>query len=45
MSNDVGRIDAGDGTGALPPAVDHCYSCPVDGPRLETVRSARGERS
>jgi EmrB/QacA subfamily drug resistance transporter len=41
VSNDVGRIDAGDGTGALPPDVDHCYSCPVDGPRLETVRSAR----
>ena len=37
VSNDVGRIDAGED-------VDHCYSCPVDGPRLETVRSVRGER-
>jgi EmrB/QacA subfamily drug resistance transporter len=43
VSNDVGRIEAGDG--GERPDVDHCYSCPVDGPRLETVRSARGERS
>jgi hypothetical protein len=40
VSNEVGRIDAGEGR----PEVDHCYSCPVDGPRLETVRSAHGER-
>jgi hypothetical protein len=40
VSNEVGRIDAGEGR----PDVDHCYSCPVDGPRLETVRSAHGER-
>jgi EmrB/QacA subfamily drug resistance transporter len=45
VSNDVGRIEAGDGAGGERPDVDHCYSCPVDGPRLETVRSARGERS
>jgi len=45
VSNDVGRIGADDGTGSLRADVDHCYSCPVDGPRLETVRSARGERS
>ena len=36
VSNDVGRIDAGED-------VDHCYSCPVDGPHLETVRSTRGD--
>jgi EmrB/QacA subfamily drug resistance transporter len=40
VSNDVGRIDAGavdEGPGAA-----HCYSCPVDGPHLETVLSTRG---
>ncbi|MFL6128030.1 MAG: MFS transporter [Mycobacteriales bacterium] len=40
VSNDVGRVDAGAG-----PDQDHCFSCPVDGPRLETVRSARTEGS
>jgi len=39
VSNDVGRIGPGGDD------VDHCFSCPVDGPRLETVRPARGERS
>jgi EmrB/QacA subfamily drug resistance transporter len=45
VSNDVGRIDAGGGTDEERPDVHHCYSCPVDGPRLETVRSAHRERS
>jgi MFS family permease len=42
VRNDVGRIDpdAGDGDQA---DADHCYSCPVDGPHLETA--SRGRRS
>jgi EmrB/QacA subfamily drug resistance transporter len=27
------------------PATEHCYSCPVEGPRLETVQPARGQRT
>ena len=34
------RLDEAEG-----PATEHCYSCPVDGPRLETVQPARGQRT
>jgi hypothetical protein len=27
------------------PETEHCYSCPVDGPRLETVQPARVQRT
>jgi hypothetical protein len=26
-------------------AIEHCYSCPVDGPHLETVQPARSQRT
>lgn len=38
IRDDVGRITDDGG-----PDVEHCYSCPVDGPRLETVRPTRGD--
>jgi MFS family permease len=43
VRNDAGRIDPGVQDGD--DDVEHCYSCPVDGPRLETVRPTRAERS
>jgi EmrB/QacA subfamily drug resistance transporter len=42
VRNDVGRVDPGVRDGD---DVEHCFSCPVDGPRLETVRPTRAERS
>jgi EmrB/QacA subfamily drug resistance transporter len=38
IRNDVGRIDAEADEG-------FCYSCPVDGPHLETASTSRGGRS
>jgi MFS family permease len=37
ISNDVGKVTPD----AERPEVEHCYSCPVAGPHLETVRLAR----
>jgi EmrB/QacA subfamily drug resistance transporter len=37
ISNDVGKVTPD----AERPEVEHCYSCPVAGPHLETVRPAR----
>jgi len=36
ISDDVGKVTPD----AERPEVEHCYSCPVDGPHLETVRPA-----
>jgi EmrB/QacA subfamily drug resistance transporter len=47
ISNSEARIDA-DRTGDAGPEraeVEHCFSCPVDGPRLETVRPRERQAS
>ena len=40
ISNDLGKVEPEPGTPAGRD-VEHCFSCPVDGPRLETVQPAR----
>jgi EmrB/QacA subfamily drug resistance transporter len=37
--------DSTDDDVAAKPQTEHCFSCPVDGPRLETVRPARVQRT
>ena len=41
ISNDQ-RVPGRPGRAAEQPELEHCFSCPVDGPRLETVQPARG---
>jgi EmrB/QacA subfamily drug resistance transporter len=43
VSNEVGRVSPVGEPGRLGGQdVEHCFSCPVDGPHLETVQPARG---
>jgi len=41
ISNDQ-RVPGEPERAAKQPEMEHCFSCPVDGPRLETVQPARG---
>jgi len=41
ISNDQ-RVPGRPRRAAEQPELEHCFSCPVDGPRLETVQPARG---